>query len=296
VNALIFDFAHQMQAASPDDPIMLTFKGAGAKKVKWADEASDGRLRVVELTQRQARGKPSFHMPDPDQMVASRDGQGQVTLNERCFQFLEDVLRGEDARTPAAEARPNARFFEESVDVTFAVASPATKVHYTLDGSEPTTDSPVARNPLKLTETTTVKFISVADGMRPSGVARAHFLKGKPLPEVTGPKELPVAKVGQSYKVQFAAEGAKHWFAAMQNHGWGAPKVTIFRVHDHYEKREQFMLNCSVATIGLKFDIETGKLTGTPNRPGTYVLQIAAARDAKSPGGFRTWTLVVLPQ
>jgi len=295
LNALVFDFAQQMTMASPDDPVMLSFKGKGAKSGKWDEQAAGGDLRLVELSNQRTAGKPNFHLPEPTQQVAAADGEGTVTLNERWFQFLDKVMNSDAARTPAAEARPNRRLFKDAVDVTFATASPSTAVHYTLDGSDPTAASPRATEPLRLDATTTVKFIAIAPVMKPSGVGSATFIKGQPLPVVEGPKTLPVATVGRPYEVQFTAEGATQWAVNCQHRGWKSRKIR-WPKQEGYAEYMRFMTTGAAMQIGLAFDTKTGQLKGVPDRHGTYVLQVAAARDPNSPAGFRTWTLVVKPQ
>lgn len=65
--------------------------------------------------------------------------------------------------------------FIESVEVTITAAEGAT-VYYTLDGTDPTTDSFVYSEPLTITETTTVKAIAVVEEVA-SSVAEATYTK-----------------------------------------------------------------------------------------------------------------------
>ena len=288
LTALVFDFAQQMRMASPDDPALLTFKGLGAKAGKWDDDARHADLRVVELSEERTKDKPNWHLPAPTQAVASADGKGKVSLNERWFQFLDDALK----RTPSAEARPNRRIFADRVAVTFATAAPRHQVRYTLDGSDPTFKSPVASEPIALTNTATVRFITIAPDMRSSGVAEATFVKAKPLPVIEGPDELPKARVGQPYRVQFTAQGASEWSISCQHRGWKSQKIRNPN-QAGYEAYRKFMEEGSAMQIGLAFDRRTGLLSGTPERRGTYVVQIAAAAAADCPAGFHTWVLTV---
>ena len=80
--------------------------------------------------------------------------------------------------TPSVSA-PNfagATQFEESTEVT--ITGPAgSEIHYTVDGSTPTAESPVYSEPLTLTETTTVKAIAIKDGQS-SAVTSRTYTKG----------------------------------------------------------------------------------------------------------------------
>ena len=309
LNALAFDFFHQLQAVSPDDPNLLSV--AGSYDVWWERSA---KLPNLELLQRKVTlidyGKHNaeklskndrlpgvLHVPSNNMPVPSADGKATVPAVVRVFQFFDEQLKSPAARTPAAEARPNSRFFKDRVEVTFATADPDATVYYTLDGSDPTTESPVAAQPIRLDATTTVKFISVASGMQPSGVATATFIKGKTLPRVTSPdvSVLPIATVGKPYEVQFEAAGATRWHFQLGNPGVDKEKAIIAA-----EGRESVNAlrnrNYNLYHIGLDVDPTTGRMFGTPLNPGTFVLQVVTACEANGPGGCRTYTLVVLPE
>lgn len=66
--------------------------------------------------------------------------------------------------------------FTDQLSVTIAAAEGAT-VYYTLDGTNPTTESNKYEAPIVLTATTTVKAIAVKEGMNNSGVATATYTK-----------------------------------------------------------------------------------------------------------------------
>lgn len=303
MNAAVFDFWHQRQATSPDDPAICTFYGleydASEREAELA--ATGIRFSLVELSQENSRGDRTFHLPEPDQLVTSADGNGTVTLNERWLQFVDEHLRSPEAKTPAAEARPNRRLFDEPLEVTFATAAPGTSVHYTLDGSDPTTDSPMADAPITLRETTTVRFISVFSGMQPSGITEAIFVNETPLPVIEGPEQLPLARVGEPYEIQFSANNAVVWWVNCQHrggrHGWGTvPKPERFKERPGYQERRDFLAQGFTMAIGLAFDMETGHLHGTPTRAGTFVIQVCAASQPNAPAAHRTWVLSVQPE
>ncbi|WP_299823739.1 glycoside hydrolase family 20 protein [uncultured Pontibacter sp.] len=62
-----------------------------------------------------------------------------------------------------------------SVLVSFMNEAANTKIHYTLDGSEPTTASPVYTKPLTLNETATIKAASFVDGKQIGKVSTKTF-------------------------------------------------------------------------------------------------------------------------
>jgi predicted alpha-1,2-mannosidase len=71
--------------------------------------------------------------------------------------------------------------FADGTTVTLASPLKTGILHYTLDGTPPTEISPLYPGPLDLKETTTVKFLSLAQGFAPSPVVEARFTQWRPL-------------------------------------------------------------------------------------------------------------------
>jgi len=69
------------------------------------------------------------------------------------------------------------RVFDASTTVTLTATSRNARIHYTLDGREPSTDSPVYKAPITIDRTTTVKAIAVFGSGGRSLVAEATFHK-----------------------------------------------------------------------------------------------------------------------
>src|SRR6266568_3185377 len=70
---------------------------------------------------------------------------------------------------------PGGGTYTGSVTVTISDATSGATIHYTIDGSTPTTSSPVYGGALTFTQTTALKAIAAASGMTNSGVASATY-------------------------------------------------------------------------------------------------------------------------
>ncbi len=76
------------------------------------------------------------------------------------------------------DIRGNLFLFEDQTEVTLSCKTPSAVIHYTLDGSEPTLESPVYREPLTITESGLIRARAFRKGMPPSPLAfkTAHKL------------------------------------------------------------------------------------------------------------------------
>jgi len=115
VNLILADFWHGWDCGSPDDPHAYRFANPDDTADRNGTRTLGSGLVVttVELS------KKGTHVPDNDQRVQGPDGRGEMTLFERTMAFLDTHLKGDQARSPAPEARPNVRVFAESAEVTF---------------------------------------------------------------------------------------------------------------------------------------------------------------------------------
>lgn len=81
---------------------------------------------------------------------------------------------------------PAGAFFTNSVNVSISAAVPGTRIFYTLDGSIPTTSSPLYTNAFTLTNTTTVKALATLSNAFPSAPTVARFVRLQPGNTIAG--------------------------------------------------------------------------------------------------------------
>lgn len=70
---------------------------------------------------------------------------------------------------------PSGGFYTSPVNVSITCGTPGATIHYTVDGSNPTTGSPIYSTPITISSTTTLKAIGVLAGFNPSGVRTATY-------------------------------------------------------------------------------------------------------------------------
>ena len=97
-------------------------------------------------------------------------------------QAVEDPATSEQVVDPVLT--PGSCFFSPSTNVTIACATSGATIHYTLDGSEPTSSSSVYSAPIAISATTTIKARAFAANKEASDVVFATYTLGEP-PAVT---------------------------------------------------------------------------------------------------------------
>lgn len=227
-----------------------------------------------------ARGQqhgPAFDSP----CVPLDGGAATVPLAERIAQFYAREF-GPEGRAPAPEIRPFLRVFAAPVTVSLLVPDPAMVIHYTTDGSAPTTASPLYTASFTIDAATTVKALAIIAGRKPSGVVSATFLPGPVPPRISGPDGvlLPPGERGKPYRIAFTADTPE----AVWRLG-GEMLPTRLDVKNSKEPL--------VDRIGLSLDPATGVLSGTPKRGGAFWVQIQCARGAGRLASIRNYVLRV---
>lgn len=76
----------------------------------------------------------------------------------------------------AVIATPGAGLVNTGTEVTLATGTAGASIHYTLDGSEPTTASPAFTQPIVISKATTIKAVAVKEGMKNSAVATFDYM------------------------------------------------------------------------------------------------------------------------
>ena len=129
----------------------------------------------------QANGKIGFiYEDDYDTSAASGDAANIVYVPLTVEQITGGAytLETEEeekvvVETPAIS--PNGGTYTETASVTISCATSGATIHYTLDGTTPTTSSAVYTGAITLTQSATVKAIAVKSGCTNSEVASAAF-------------------------------------------------------------------------------------------------------------------------
>ncbi|MFZ7946324.1 chitobiase/beta-hexosaminidase C-terminal domain-containing protein [Neobacillus sp. 19] len=86
-----------------------------------------------------------------------------------------DIIQDSSIVQPVM-ATPGAGMVKSGTEVTLATGTEGATIHYTVDGSDPTTASPAFTQPIVITKATTIKAIAVKAGMTNSAVATFEYL------------------------------------------------------------------------------------------------------------------------
>jgi uncharacterized repeat protein (TIGR03806 family) len=104
----------------------------------------------------------------------------RMTIDEAGVNLLQQWIQSMPGRPVLAppSISPAGGSFAKTVTVTLREAEPGAAVHYTLDGSEPTTSDPVYTAPFSLTESTVVRARAYKQGFTRSITAQQVFVPG----------------------------------------------------------------------------------------------------------------------
>ena len=121
-------------------------------------ELNGKEIETNFVTYEQLMGGGELHFSLTDQPNRKRG----VTADSAPYSFTKEAV----ASIPYVDKDLN--LFMDSVTVNLATATAGATVHYTLDGSEPTQQSPIFNAPLVLKNTTQINAKAFKDGFQPS--------------------------------------------------------------------------------------------------------------------------------
>jgi hypothetical protein len=98
------------------------------------------------------------------------------TPNDNAFEAVSSSTVYQD-RSPVPVIDGGARVFDSTATIKLRSTLPVARIHYTLDGSEPSASTPVYAAPFTVDKTTTIKAITLIDDYEPSPVVEATFHK-----------------------------------------------------------------------------------------------------------------------
>ena len=101
------------------------------------------------------------------------DASGQVRMTSIVVTYSDGGSTTETVATPTFS--PAEGTFTSAQNVTISCATSGATIHYTTDGSTPTTSSATYSSAIAVSETTTIKAIAVKSGMNNSSVASATY-------------------------------------------------------------------------------------------------------------------------
>ena len=148
--------------------------------VELKDELKNTAIQITcydrngEEVKRVTSSDPAV-IEDPEQDNGSSEGEGESTENGSTENGGSNSGSNSGSVTPSVSAPSFAgnTQFEESTQVTITGPS-GSEIHYTVDGSTPTAESPVYSEALTFTETTTLKAIAIKDGESSSITSRTY--------------------------------------------------------------------------------------------------------------------------
>ncbi len=107
---------------------------------------------------------------------ASGSSNGLVTISKIEYYKVEDATPS--CATPTFTPAGGITFYG-SQNVAIASTTQGAAIHYTLDGSDPTSSSSTYSAPINLTSTTTIKAIAIKNGMEDSEISSATYTAGE---------------------------------------------------------------------------------------------------------------------
>ncbi|UCE41242.1 MAG: alpha-L-fucosidase [Candidatus Aminicenantes bacterium] len=149
------------------------------------DWPEDNKLVVPGLV---SKAQKIYSLADPQTELSCdyQAGTAVISLPESSLDPYVSVYALEFSGKPEVVRSPKisseSDIFHRDLKVTLSCSLEVAEIRYTLDGSHPTTDSPVYRDVIRLDDTTLVKAQVFRDGQAVSGVVEKQYKKIPPRP------------------------------------------------------------------------------------------------------------------
>jgi hexosaminidase len=181
-----------------------------------------------------------------------KDSRNEAGFISRLEPFLDWLtVEGYNFHIPTPQGIFNKMIFMDQANVDLSNPWPFAAIHYTLDGSDPTVDSPVYTGPLTVASTTTLKaFVFLKDGRHgpvkialfekaepidafnvdttqlKSGLSYQYY--GKTVSKVEQLKKLEPENTGVVSQIEFPEESSKGLFGLALSGYFYAPETTVY--------------------------------------------------------------------
>jgi hypothetical protein len=195
----------------------------------------------------------STHAPKGNAPGKLLDGS-DTTWHDAVGDYFERHVKN-PTRATAPELHPHGGRIVGPTEMRVLSVHGPGSVRYTLDGSEPTGDSAVAGATIRVAVGQTLKAIAVRDGLEPSRVATATFVRGKAAPVVTTEQRSFELKAGQPFSTILTA-------TAPGPVAWSVIGQTLVQTGKHFKDLDPW----------ITIDSRTGALSAPKPRPGSYTV------------------------
>jgi uncharacterized repeat protein (TIGR03803 family) len=239
-------------AAGGSDSVSVTASNGCA----WTAASNDPSLITI-TSGSSGSGNGTVHYS----VAANTNSSEQVGTMTIAGQTFTVTQSGASAAVATPTITPDGGDLADSVKVTLKCATPKAVIHYTIDGSEPTSGSPKYKSPITLTNSVTINAVAFVGTTGPSDTATASFTISTP--SITTATDLPSGTVGDAYSgVTLQATGGTTPYK------WSlAPKSKL--------------------PAGLKLG-STGTITGKPTKAGsaTFTVKVTDAKKGTAEQSF----------
>jgi hypothetical protein len=192
VNNNGYDDPPQLTLENPSEPI---FTAAGPVLITWKDSDPDSNAAIALYYDTYGSGfngtlLADGIMEDPDGPADSflwdidgvPDGTyhvyGTITDGTSTAAAYAPGTVTIDRAPPTAQASPRGGAYSSPQSVVLSSNEPA-RIYFTLDGTDPTSDSPCYGSPIPITKTATIRFAAVDRAGNQSGIMAEHYVIGE---------------------------------------------------------------------------------------------------------------------